>query len=353
MLVFTAAFRMLGCRMGCGVRSRMGRAIVLLSRVRLVGRVRLIRGMIIGRRVVLRRRAIGCCRVIGRRRAIGRCRVITTGVISCRVIHHCRMITGVISSRTIICHVRITRRRRSARVYRIYVIVWSRMPSCCKMISPYPVHRHIGRTSVVGGSVRRFVLAGRMAVAELVLGRLYVVFVHDRLFLRIGLTGNPAGAVKACAVVDHRCVVDDRPVNIGIVYNRGIDVDDGRVIPEVSSGPSTADKAVAAVTAAIVTPTVETYVRSPIAAVPSIDATRIAPITRCPEKAWLRRCDPHTRYPIVTVIPISPITGRPEIPVGGTRGLRIYRQNGRPYVYRYANRKAKLGVSGRFDSQYQ
>ena len=117
------------------------------------------------------------------------------------------------------------------------------MPSGRKMVTPYPIHCRIGRTSVVGGSVGRFVLAGRMAVAELLLGWLYVVFVRNRLLLGARLTSNPTGTVKACAVVDHRCVVNDRFVNIGIVYDRGIDVDDSGIVPEASTGPSATDKA--------------------------------------------------------------------------------------------------------------
>ena len=79
-----------------------------------------------------------------------------------------------------------------------------------------------------------------MVVVELLRRRLHVVLAHRYLLLRIRLGLDAAAAVKAGTVDDRR--VDDRAVDISIVDDRSVDVDDSRVIAEITAMPFPADK---------------------------------------------------------------------------------------------------------------
>ena len=80
-----------------------------------------------------------------------------------------------------------------------------------------------------------------MVVIELLRCRLHVVLPHRYLLLRIGLGLYPPAAVET-GVVDDRRVVDHRSVDIGIVDDRSVDIDNGRVITEITAMPLPADK---------------------------------------------------------------------------------------------------------------
>jgi len=67
-----------------------------------------------------------------------------------------------------------------------------------------------------------------------------MILPHRYLLLRIGLGLDTAAAVKTGTVDDGR--VDDCSVDVSIVDYRGVDVDDGRVIAEITAMPFPADK---------------------------------------------------------------------------------------------------------------
>ncbi len=221
------------------------------------------------------------------------------------------------------------------------------MPLGAEVRTADPVHSRDCGPAMVGGGVSRPVHAGRMVMVKLFRSRLHMVLPGERLFLRRRLTVYTARAVKTRAVIDDRSIIDNRTIYIRVVYDRGVYIDNGGIIPEVSPGPFAADKTRTSITKAIVHASVEPYVRAPVAAMPSINAARVSPVTRGPQVAWRGRQHPYTGHPIVPIIPIGPITGCPHIIIGRTSRLHIYRNGRRRRTYRNADGYAELCRGGR------
>src|SRR5262249_26284846 len=139
-------------------------------------------------------------------------------------------------------------------------------------------------------------------------------------------------------------VVDDGAVDVDVMHDRGVYVDHGGVVTEVAAFPAAADEADAAVAIAVVNATVETDMGTPVAAVPSVDAAALTPVTRRPKETRSGGCDPNAGHPVVAQIPIGPITGRPEIAVDGAWGLNVYGQGGRRHTDGNAHRHAELRI---------
>ena len=138
----------------------------------------------------------------------------------------------------------------------------------------------------------------------------------------------PVSAVEARTVINRR-MVNHGPVFINIVDHGPIHVDDRGVVRKVASLPASAAKANAAVAKPVVHATIETNVRPPISRVEDISATAPSPITRRPQHSNLRRPNPHSRNPVITLRTISPIARVPQISIARADRLRINRQHRR------------------------
>jgi len=143
------------------------------------------------------------------------------------------------------------------------------------------IHRRRSRMPAIGGRELVAVQAGGMVMVELFRGRLDMVLVHGRLFLRRRPGLNARAAVEACVIIHDR-IVDHGVIDIGIVNHCGIDIHHGGIVPEVPAMPFPAYKSRTSVAIAIIDAAIKTDMRSPIAAVPAIDAARVTPVTRCP-----------------------------------------------------------------------
>src|SRR6266481_5940520 len=120
---------------------------------------------------------------------------------------------------------------------------------------------------------------------------------------------STGAAVKADAV-DRGVVIDHGGV-VGIVDIDDIDVGYGPVVVVDAATPISAGKADTGVAEPIVDAAIKAHVRTPVAAVPNIEAVPPSPIARSPEHAHHRRLHPRARHPVVAVITVGPVAGRP------------------------------------------
>lgn len=187
------------------------------------------------------------------------------------------------------------------------------------------------RRSVIDGSQHVPVLTGGFMMLQLLMGRFDVVFPHRRLLPGRGVRLDPTRPAVETGPVDGGVVIDHRGV-VGIVNDGGIHVGDRPVVVKDPAAPCAARKSHAAVAKPIVDPAVEAYVRAPITAIPHIETVAPTPVAGRPEKTNRRRLHPGSGDPIVSVRPIGPITGRPQITGSGHRWLFIDRQRRRPYA---------------------
>ncbi|RXH58751.1 hypothetical protein GRAN_2061 [Granulicella sibirica] len=139
---------------------------------------------------------------------------------------------------------------------------------------------------------------------------------------------NTTRASIEAGVVVHGHVVDDGPVDVGVVDVRHAHVIDRGVVGEVSAFPAPAAEANAAKAEAVVHATVEANVGSPITFMKAVDTTGEAPVRRRPEDSDAGRLDPDAGNPVVPLRTVGPITGVPEITVARADGLCVNGQNG-------------------------
>jgi hypothetical protein len=192
-----------------------------------------------------------------------------------------------------------------------------------------PVHRRVGGAAMVHRSELVAIPACSLFMCGLCGSSLDMILMHDRLFLSIGPCRNSARAVEAGPV--NRAVANYCTIYISIMDHRPVDIHDGGIVAEMSSLPHTSSKSGASIAITIVHASVEAYMGTPIPTMPSIKPAFVAPIAWGPKKSHLGRHNPHSGNPIIPIIPISPVTGRPQIPVVRAGGLGIDRQRGRPY----------------------
>ena len=122
--------------------------------------------------------------------------------------------------------------------------------------------------------------------------------------------------------VRHRTVVH-------VVNNRCVHVGDRRVVVKRPSVPIPAFITPAGISEAIIYTAIEADMRSPIAMVQAIVTFIESPIGRGPKSS-----DPWGNYPcawrpVVAIVGIGPIAGRPDVVFTGARRLRIIRQRWR------------------------
>src|SRR6202044_3401604 len=107
--------------------------------------------------------------------------------------------------------------------------------------------------------------------------------------------------------------------------------------------PPPPNKAATAVPEAVVNAAIEADVGSPIASVPGIYAATPTPVTRSPEQADARRCDPNARYPVVASGTVRPVSRRPHVALNRARRLFVNGNGRRPDADRNADRNLSLG----------
>jgi hypothetical protein len=157
-----------------------------------------------------------------------------------------------------------------------------------------------------------------------------MLFMCGAFLRRTWPRGDPARPAIIANPVDSR-IVDNRPVNIRIVNDRGVDVDHRRIIPEMTTYPIATGKARTVIAASVVDTAIKADMRPPISGIPGIDPADITPVTGRPKEADLRRCSPISRYPVISIIVIiGPISRNPQISVLGADRLLIHRNDRRP-----------------------
>jgi hypothetical protein len=122
----------------------------------------------------------------------------------------------------------------------------------------------------------------------------------------------------------HRRVVDHGFV-VNIVNTRATDIIYRAVVAEGPIVPIPAFIAGTTIPVTVVDATVEADMRTPVADIPGVGIAAPTPITRSPEQANFGSHYPRTRHPVVSLITISPIAGRPQITIARDHGLRVHR----------------------------
>src|SRR5206468_11960620 len=117
------------------------------------------------------------------------------------------------------------------------------------------------------------------------------------------------------------------------------------VVLEIVSTPSSAPVAVSCVAITVINASVKTDCWSPVTLVKRVYTVVPAPPGRCPKHTHRRRRDPYAGHPVIIsdIIPITPVTGSPDITCNRAGRLLIYRQRRRSE----ANRDVYLGVRRR------
>jgi bacterial/archaeal transporter family protein len=169
-----------------------------------------------------------------------------------------------------------------------------------------------------------------MFVLRLLGGGLHVFFIAEGSFRGRGSRSGSGATVVTDAV--HGGVVDDDRFVVSVVDDRGVDIGNGAVVSKYAVLPTAAFEAHAAVTETVVDAAVEADVLSPIAAVPAVKATFKTPVAGRPEKSWRGRGHPSSRNPVIVVVAVSPVAGRPDVASFRTNGLHVNRQGRRRYV---------------------
>ena len=115
--------------------------------------------------------------------------------------------------------------------------------------------------------------------------------------------GSRSGLYAAGTVVAH-AVHNRGVVDVGVVVhiaNHGrVHVVGGAVVSEVVSVPVAALVSVAGVAMAVIDAAVVADVASPVAAMPAVTSAVEVPEPGCPERAFIRRRDPHPGNPVIS-----------------------------------------------------
>src|SRR5229473_1906039 len=168
------------------------------------------------------------------------------------------------------------------------------------------------------------VRARRMLVLDLFVPRFDVMLVLRNSLALVFTRLNSVRPAVVADVID-RGVVHYHGSVVGVVDDSGVDVGHRAVVHKFSSAPFPAPKTHARVAVPVINAAVEADVRSPIAAMPYINAFRKAPITWRPEETGFRGHNPGSRHPVITVVAIRPISGRPDITRAGANRLGVHR----------------------------
>lgn len=147
-------------------------------------------------------------------------------------------------------------------------------------------------------------------------------------------SGMECGDPAASTIVAHpvRPEVTMKSVVVGVVARHiAVNVRDVAVVDETSSLPASALEAVSVIPESVMDATVISDVPPPVAGVPHVGAAHRSPVSRRPEQSHLRRQLPGARDPVIGS-GVGPVTGRPNVSLSRTGGLRIVRQRRRRLI---------------------
>jgi hypothetical protein len=128
-----------------------------------------------------------------------------------------------------------------------------------------------------------YVATSILFMSTLAIAQCDLLFVSCRLFPGSRPCVVAAWTIEAGAIVNIRPIIDHCPINISIVDDGRVNSPDGGIIVEISALPSAANEPRSIIAEAIIDPTVESNVRSPIACVPAIPAPFETPPTGRPK----------------------------------------------------------------------
>jgi hypothetical protein len=155
-----------------------------------------------------------------------------------------------------------------------------------------------------------------MFVLRLNTGGLDVLFAGSLSFLGGLLRAHAAIATVIADAGRIVIVVDDRGV-VGVVNDGHIHVVYGAIVGETPAFPASAEIANSDITESIIYAAIKSDVRSPITGVPEIAPVTPAPVAGGPQKPYTWRQHPSAGHPIIIIVAISPIAGRPDIALPG------------------------------------
>ena len=108
-------------------------------------------------------------------------------------------------------------------------------------------------------------------------------------------------------------LLDDGPVDVGVVDVALIHAHDGCVVCEVVAAPFTAGESDATVTVSVVDAAVIAYVPSPVAVIESVLTVFPTPVRRSPKSALVGSGHPCAGNPVVAaIVVVAPVAGGPH-----------------------------------------
>ena len=174
-----------------------------------------------------------------------------------------------------------------------------------------------------------------MFVLSLNTGRLDVLFAGCLSFLS-GLLRANAAIAAVIADAGRIVIVVGDPGVVSIVNDGHIDVVHGAIVGEMPPFPASAEIANADITEAIIHAAIKSDVRSPITAVPEIAPVAPTPVTWRPKNPYSGSQHPGPGHPIIIIVAVSPIAGRPDIALPRAKWLFVHWQYWRSNPYRDA-----------------
>jgi hypothetical protein len=198
-----------------------------------------------------------------------------------------------------------------------------------------PRQRDLRRMPVIGLVVIRVVCPRRLDMLLLITSRWQMLLVHRHLLLRSRpmLDASRPAAVSHVTII-HNCVLlHNRAVDIGLVNYGLIHAHHGGVICKLVSAPLAAYEADAHVAEPVVHAAVVAHIHAPVARMEQVRASLPAPVRRSPQRALIRRRNPRPRNPVVAVVAIRPVSGRPDQVWLRAQWLLIDRQHRWSEVY--------------------
>jgi hypothetical protein len=152
---------------------------------------------------------------------------------------------------------------------------------------------------------------------------------HGHPFLGTHIMADPARAAAICnaPVIPDRVPLHYPAVFVGVVNERLVHPDNCPVVCEMVLTPLSADEADAHVTEAVIHASVVAHMPAPVSIMEHVEAVVPAPIRRRPERTLVRGGYPRPGYPIVAIVAICPVTGRPHQALFRAGRLFINRQH--------------------------
>src|SRR5450755_4002329 len=190
---------------------------------------------------------------------------------------------------------------------------------CCVFVHCFGPICSRGRITVIHGSAQFRVGTSFLSTRILCSDWRYVAFATGSFFLRSCASFH---AALAAVVADAGVTLHHSGV-VGIVNHGGVHAIHRSVVSEAAIIPASALIPATTVSVAIIDAAVKTDILAPVAFMERIGIAAPAPIAGRPKEANLWRLYPVATHPVIAVVAISPITGGPEIAVGGTNRLLV------------------------------